>query len=115
MKPKSHTNIKRCTGCKRFRPIELFNKSPHTMDGLGHRCSDCRRGVQKPPSNEQRAEWYAANHLYVKQRNALRYRRNKIRARIQSGRSLPLDAAKLREAELDLLHNARRPLAHHCP
>ena len=53
---------KKCSGCKKYQPINKFYKRPDgkTRDGLEYRCSDCQKISKK--------KWYDNNKTTVKAR-----------------------------------------------
>lgn len=46
-------DLKRCSRCKAEKPLEFFNKSKTSRDGLQHKCKDCGRAECR--------SWYEKN------------------------------------------------------
>lgn len=49
--------VKRCTGCKRVLPVEMFSKNRASRDGLVTRCKPCLK-IEYKKNKERYAQYY---------------------------------------------------------
>lgn len=86
-----HDNVKRCTKCRKFKPLSQFHKSKKSQSGFKHYCMECSRDALRQWQSEnadhrrEYARQYRANNPdYVERLNAAgreRYKNNRDRHR----------------------------------
>ena len=65
--------MKRCTACKRLKPLSAFWRRAACADGLDRWCGECRGGYFR--------SWCAAHRNAYNSRQRAYYRRNRARLR----------------------------------
>lgn len=72
--------LKRCSKCKEFKPLESFGKCKSNKDGLQYRCKACRkayREANKDLINKKGRIYWASNKDTLNNKKKLYYKKNK--------------------------------------